>query len=114
MDFEDAQQDVAIANDAAKQLIRHLCGTASTQLEQQFAMLDRRLRRVSRRYTRLIKSKHRDPRLEDYECCVDDMTDWLDQSECSVKEEFVFSDLGGVRNEVLRYEVRNINVLQCT
>ena len=103
MDLEDTEHDVAKAKDVIKMLKRHSCGTVIVTLEQQVAMLDRRLRRVTRRHTRLVKSKHRDPKLEKYECCVDEIMDWLDQSELAVKDEV---DVERLQEQVCTCEVR--------
>jgi hypothetical protein len=105
MDLEDAQHDVTKATDAIKFLKRHSCGTVIVTLEQQVAMLDRRLRRVTRRYTRLVKSKHRDLKLEKYECCVDEMMDWLDQSELAVNDEVDIGRLERLQQQVCTCEV---------
>ena len=105
MDFEDAQHDVTKATDAVKFLKRHSCGTVNVALEQQVAMLDRRLRRVTRRYTRFVKSKHRDPKLEKYECCVDEMMDWLDQSELAVNDGIDIGRLERLQEQVSTCEV---------
>ena len=105
LDLEDAQHDVTKATDAIKFLKRQTCGTVNVTLEQQVAMLDRRLRRVTRRYTRLVKSKQRDPKLEKYECCVDEMMDWLDQSELVVNDEVDIEKLERLQEQVCTCEV---------
>ena len=93
------------ATDAVKFLKRHSCGTVNVNLEQQVAMLDRRLRRVTRRYNRLVKSKHRDPKLDEYECCVDEIMDWLDQSELAVNDEVDIGRLERLQKQVCTCEV---------
>ena len=105
IDLEEAQLDVSKATDAIKFLKRHSCGTVNVNLEQQVAVLDRRLRRVTRRYNRLVKSKHRDPKLDEYECCVDKIMDWLDQSELAVNDEVDIGKLERLQKQACTCEV---------
>ena len=77
-----------MATDAVTFLRRYASGTLTVSLDQQLSVLDRRLRRVSRRYTRLTKSEKRNPKLEKYECCVDEVMDWLDEGELTVNQEY--------------------------
>lgn len=112
MDLEDSQHNVSKATEAIKFLKRHSCGTVNVTLEQEVAMLDRRLRRVTRRYTRLVKSKHRDPKLEEYECCVDEVMDWLDQSESAVNESISIDRPERLEERIASCEVSSMESLQ--
>ena len=103
--MEDVQNDVTMATEAAKLLKRHACGTLTVALDQQLSVLDRRTRRVTRRYTRLAKSDTRSPKLEKYECCVDEIMDWLDETE-AVTIEGTTLGLGRLQEQVVTIEVR--------
>ena len=99
------QNDVVMATEAVKLLKCYSSRTLIVALDQQLSVLDRRLRRVTRRYTRLVKSEKRNPKLEKYECCVDEIMDWLDESELAVNEDLTLG-LERLQEQVCTTEVR--------
>lgn len=83
-DVEKIQSDVSTAQDYSKTVLAHCQDRVTIEVSQLFRDVDRRLNRIIRRYSRIMKCDKRNAKLEKFEETVDGVMDWIFDAELFV------------------------------
>lgn len=83
-DVEKIQSDASTVQDCSKTVLAHCQDRVKIEMSQLLRDVDRRLNRIIRRNSRIMKCDKRNSKLEQFEETVDGVMDWINDAEVFV------------------------------